>query len=214
MLQMKKDESVDTFTTKLTTLVNKAAGLGHTMEDETLVGKLLNVVPDRYLQIVASIEQYSDLDEMTLEEAIGRLKTYEEMIKYKCKQVDNQDRLLFTRYEEQGRRGEHMLETGPDRGPKWSILPDREPDRNGHEGPSEARDIKIPALILKFNVSKALEGGKPKIKDKQSTKDIVFVKAGESPIGNELEYDSDNESVNDNQEPLPPLPKPSRESMI
>ncbi|GJR49566.1 zinc finger, CCHC-type containing protein [Tanacetum coccineum] len=32
---------------------------------------------------------------------IGRLKTYEERIKYKGKQVDNQDRLLFTRYEEQ-----------------------------------------------------------------------------------------------------------------
>ncbi|GJZ09191.1 coronatine-insensitive protein 1-like protein, partial [Tanacetum coccineum] len=47
--------------------------LGHTMEDETLVRKLLNAVPDRYLQIVASIEQYSDLDEMTLEEAIGAL---------------------------------------------------------------------------------------------------------------------------------------------
>ncbi|GJZ51106.1 zinc finger, CCHC-type containing protein [Tanacetum coccineum] len=67
---MKEDETIDTFTTKLTTLINKAASLGHTMEDETLVRKLLNAVPDRYLQIVASIEQYSDLDEMTLEEAI------------------------------------------------------------------------------------------------------------------------------------------------
>nr|GEV09703.1 ribonuclease H-like domain, reverse transcriptase, RNA-dependent DNA polymerase [Tanacetum cinerariifolium] len=55
----------------------------HTMEDETLVRKLLNAIPDRYLQIDASIEQYSDLSEMTLEEAIGRLKTYEERIKYK-----------------------------------------------------------------------------------------------------------------------------------
>nr|GEY98751.1 histidine protein methyltransferase 1 homolog [Tanacetum cinerariifolium] len=44
---------------------------------------------------------------MTFEEAIGRLKTYEERIKYKGKQVDNQDRLLFTRYEEQGRRRGH-----------------------------------------------------------------------------------------------------------
>ncbi|GKC35783.1 zinc finger, CCHC-type containing protein [Tanacetum coccineum] len=107
MLHMKEDETIDAFTTKLTTLVNKAASLGHTMEDETLVRKLLNAVPDRYLQIVASIEQYSDLSEMTLEEAIGRLKTYEERIKYKGKQVDNQDRLLFTRYEEQGRRRGH-----------------------------------------------------------------------------------------------------------
>nr|GFA76669.1 hypothetical protein [Tanacetum cinerariifolium] len=81
MLQMKEDETIDAFTTKLTTLVNKAASLGHIMEDETLV--------------------------RTFEEAIGRLKTYEERIKYKGKQVDNQDRLLFTRYEEQGRRHGH-----------------------------------------------------------------------------------------------------------
>ncbi|GKA25058.1 zinc finger, CCHC-type containing protein [Tanacetum coccineum] len=82
MLHMKEDETIDAFTTKLTTLVNKAASLGHTMEDETLVRKLLNAVPDR-------------------------LKTYEERIKHKSKQVDNQDRLLFTRYQEQGRMRGH-----------------------------------------------------------------------------------------------------------
>ncbi|GKC91117.1 zinc finger, CCHC-type containing protein [Tanacetum coccineum] len=42
---MKEDETIDTFNAKLTTLVNKAASLGHTMEDETLVRKLLNVIP-------------------------------------------------------------------------------------------------------------------------------------------------------------------------
>nr|GEX48374.1 zinc finger, CCHC-type [Tanacetum cinerariifolium] len=47
MLHMKEDETIDTFTGKVTTLVNKAASLGHTMEDETLVRKLLNAVPDR-----------------------------------------------------------------------------------------------------------------------------------------------------------------------
>nr|GFB93849.1 zinc finger, CCHC-type [Tanacetum cinerariifolium] len=107
MLQTKEDETIDAFTTKLITLVNKASSLRHTMEDETLVSKLLNDVPDRYLQIVALIEQYSNLSKMTFEEAIGRFKTYEERIKYKGKQVDNQDRLLFIRYEEQGRRRGH-----------------------------------------------------------------------------------------------------------
>nr|GEV77255.1 zinc finger, CCHC-type [Tanacetum cinerariifolium] len=116
LLHMKEDETIDTFTIKLTTLVNKAAILGHTMEDEALVRKLLNVVPDRYLQIVASIEQYSDLDEMNLEEAIGRLNTYEERIKYKKgKQVDNQEKLMFTRHENKGKyfrghgRGKHRF---------------------------------------------------------------------------------------------------------
>nr|GEW10443.1 zinc finger, CCHC-type [Tanacetum cinerariifolium] len=102
MLHMKEDETIDTFTGKLTTLVNKAASLWHTMEDETLVRKLLNDVSDRYLQIVTSIEQYSDLSEMTMEEAIGRLKTYEERIKHKRdKQVNSQESLMFTLHEGQ-----------------------------------------------------------------------------------------------------------------
>nr|GEY14430.1 putative zinc finger, CCHC-type [Tanacetum cinerariifolium] len=81
MLHMKEDETIVTFTGKLTTLVNKASSLGHTNKDQTLVRKLLNATPDRYLKIVTSTEQYSDLSEMTLEEAVGRLKTYEERIK-------------------------------------------------------------------------------------------------------------------------------------
>ncbi|GKA52847.1 zinc finger, CCHC-type containing protein [Tanacetum coccineum] len=120
MLHMKEDETIDAFTTKLTTLVNKASSLGHTMKDGELVCKLLNAIPDRYLQIVASIEQYSDLEEMTLEEAIGRLKTYEERIKYKKgRQVDNQERLMFTQHENKGRfsrgRRRHIAPRCPDR---------------------------------------------------------------------------------------------------
>nr|GEX37095.1 zinc finger, CCHC-type [Tanacetum cinerariifolium] len=34
MLQMKEDETINTFTGKLTTLANKAASLGHTFEDQ------------------------------------------------------------------------------------------------------------------------------------------------------------------------------------
>ncbi|GJX62008.1 zinc finger, CCHC-type containing protein [Tanacetum coccineum] len=101
---MKEDEAIDTFTAKLTTLVNKAASLGHTIEDSVVVRKLLNAVPDKFLQIVASIEQYSDLDEMSVDEAIGRLKTFEERIKSKKKiPVDSQESLMFTRHEGQGK---------------------------------------------------------------------------------------------------------------
>nr|GFA61443.1 zinc finger, CCHC-type [Tanacetum cinerariifolium] len=119
MLHMKEDETLDTFTGKLTTLVNRAASLWHTFKDQTLVRKLLNDVPDRYLQIVASIEQYSGLSEITMEEAIGRLKTYEERIKYKKgKQVDNQEKLMFTRHESKGKHfrgrgsGKHRFSQG------------------------------------------------------------------------------------------------------
>ncbi|GJY84693.1 ribonuclease H-like domain, reverse transcriptase, RNA-dependent DNA polymerase [Tanacetum coccineum] len=136
MLHMKEDETIDTFTEKLTTLVNKAASLGHTIEDQTLVRKLLNDVPDRYLQIVASIEQYSDLSEMTMEEAIGRLKTYEERIKYKKgKQVDNQEKLMFTPHESKGKyfrghgRGKHRFSQGK---PHEKLKEERKDEETSH----------------------------------------------------------------------------------
>nr|GEV43783.1 zinc finger, CCHC-type [Tanacetum cinerariifolium] len=69
MLHMKEDETTNNFTGKLTTLVNKADCLGHTIEDFVVVRKFLNVVPDKFLQIVASIEQYSNLDEMSVDKA-------------------------------------------------------------------------------------------------------------------------------------------------
>ncbi|GJV49841.1 zinc finger, CCHC-type containing protein [Tanacetum coccineum] len=42
-------------------IINISRKVGLAYEDSTLVRKLLNAVPDRFLQIVASIEQYSDL---------------------------------------------------------------------------------------------------------------------------------------------------------
>ncbi|GKE25866.1 zinc finger, CCHC-type containing protein, partial [Tanacetum coccineum] len=84
--------------------ITTAASVGLAYEDSTLVRKLLNAVPDRFLQIVASIEQYSDLDEMSVDEAIGRLKTFEERLKSKKEiRVDSQESLMFTRHEGQGK---------------------------------------------------------------------------------------------------------------
>nr|GEZ37835.1 zinc finger, CCHC-type [Tanacetum cinerariifolium] len=109
MLQMEENESIDSFVTRLTGIINKATSVRLAYKDSTLVRKLLNAVPDRFLQIVASIEQYSNLDTMSLDEAIGRLKTFEERLKYKNERpVNTQERLLFTRHEYQGqfrRRG-------------------------------------------------------------------------------------------------------------
>nr|GEU92467.1 zinc finger, CCHC-type [Tanacetum cinerariifolium] len=104
MLQMKENESVDSFTTKLTNIVNKAASVGLTYEDFVVIKKLLNSVPAKFLQIVASIEQYSDLDEISVDEAIERLKTFQERLKSKKEiPVDSQESLMFTRHEGQGK---------------------------------------------------------------------------------------------------------------
>ncbi|GJR87116.1 zinc finger, CCHC-type containing protein, partial [Tanacetum coccineum] len=104
MLHMKEDETIDTFTGKLTTL------------------------------IVASIEQYSDLDEMSVDEAIGRLKTFEERLKSKKEiPVDSQESLMFTRYEDQGKP---FRERGRGR---FNQSRGREQDKNNYQSKSEER---------------------------------------------------------------------------
>ncbi|GJR55950.1 GTP-binding nuclear protein Ran-3 [Tanacetum coccineum] len=67
-LQMKDDDTVDAFTAKLNGYATKAKELGKTLDESLLVRKLLDSTPDRFIQIVASIEQTSDLDEITLEQ--------------------------------------------------------------------------------------------------------------------------------------------------
>ncbi|XP_022004437.1 uncharacterized protein LOC110901999 [Helianthus annuus] len=97
LLQMKEDDTIDEFTAKINSIVTRASEYGRMLNQSTLVRKLLNAVPDRFIQIVASIEQYSNLDTMTLDEAIGRLKTYEERLKLKKKEspMNNLEELLY-----------------------------------------------------------------------------------------------------------------------
>nr|GEU68951.1 hypothetical protein [Tanacetum cinerariifolium] len=106
-LQMKENESVDSFISKISSITSRETNVGLTFEDFILVRKLLTAVPDRFLHIVASIEQYSDLDNTSLNEAIGRLKTFKERLKCKKeRQPDSQERLMFSQHDSQ----RHLLE--------------------------------------------------------------------------------------------------------
>ncbi|KAJ9542164.1 hypothetical protein OSB04_028670 [Centaurea solstitialis] len=80
-LRMKEGESVDDFATKLSGLASKARSLGYELEEVDLVKRLLDSMPKSFLQIVVSIEQCFDLDAMLFDEAVGRLKVYEERLK-------------------------------------------------------------------------------------------------------------------------------------
>nr|GEW05047.1 zinc finger, CCHC-type [Tanacetum cinerariifolium] len=74
----------------------KAKELGKTLDESLLVRKLLDSTPDRFIQIVASIEQTNDLDDITLDEIVGKLKAFEERIKLRKEgQVESQENLLF-----------------------------------------------------------------------------------------------------------------------
>ena len=80
-LAMKDTESIDEFARKLTAMSVKYSNLGGTLEDSVMVKKLLDTVPERFIQCVAGIEQFCDLKTLVLDDAIGRLKTFEERTK-------------------------------------------------------------------------------------------------------------------------------------
>jgi gag-polypeptide of LTR copia-type len=53
---MKDSETVNEFSIKLTTLVAEIHSIGTKLDDSEVVEKLFNSVPDRFLQIIRTIE--------------------------------------------------------------------------------------------------------------------------------------------------------------
>nr|GEX10715.1 zinc finger, CCHC-type [Tanacetum cinerariifolium] len=80
ILKMNDNESINDFAGKINGIVAKFKSLGSSIEEEMIVRKFLNSVPKKYLPIVAPIEQYSDLETMPFEEAIRKVKAYEERL--------------------------------------------------------------------------------------------------------------------------------------
>jgi hypothetical protein len=99
-LKMKEDEMIDSYAGKLTGMSVRYSNLGGTLDDATLVKKLFDSVPERFIQVVAEIEQFYDLKTLVFEEAVGRLKTFEERTRRGAGNKMTEDRqLLLTQAE-------------------------------------------------------------------------------------------------------------------
>ncbi|KAD4585349.1 hypothetical protein E3N88_22952 [Mikania micrantha] len=96
-LRMKDGESIDEYAGKLSGMISRHSSLGETPEDSKLVRKLFDTVPDKFIQLAASMEQYSDVDSMPFEEAIGRLKAYEDRLKSRESSSSTENTLLFSK---------------------------------------------------------------------------------------------------------------------
>ncbi|XP_044440088.1 uncharacterized protein [Triticum aestivum] len=77
-LDMADGETIPEFAKKLIQLVSKIRSLGITLEDEAVVERLFSAVPDRFTDIVNTIEQWGDVSAMTVQEAIRRLTAFEQ----------------------------------------------------------------------------------------------------------------------------------------
>lgn len=96
-MSMKDTEQIDEFCMKLSGLVTNIRALGETIEESYVVKKLLRAVPTRFLQMTFTIEQFGNLESMTVEETVGSLKAHEERIKGKGE--DSTGQLMLTKDE-------------------------------------------------------------------------------------------------------------------
>lgn len=96
-LTMGEDETIDDFHMKMNGIVSNIRALGEKMDESYTVKKLLRAVPSKFLQITSTIEQFGDLNTMTMEEAVASLKALEERVKGKTEPKES--RLLLTEEE-------------------------------------------------------------------------------------------------------------------
>nr|GEU94323.1 hypothetical protein [Tanacetum cinerariifolium] len=96
-LSMKDTEIIDDFAMKVNNIVSNVQALREKVEKAYVIKKLLRAVPSKFLQIASTIEQFVDLDNMTVEEVIGRLKAHEERVRRQSK--SGEGKLLLTHQE-------------------------------------------------------------------------------------------------------------------
>ena len=102
-LTMKETEQLDDFCMKMNGLVTNIRALGEKVEETYVVKKLLRAVPAKFLQIASAIEQFGDLEKMSVEEIVGSLKAHEERIRGQTEA--NNGQLLLTEEEWSRREG-------------------------------------------------------------------------------------------------------------
>lgn len=133
-LNMKEAEQIDEFYMKLNGLVTNIRALGENIEETYVVKKLLRAVPSKFLQIASAIEQFGNLEELTVEEVIGSLKAHEERIRGQVdvnegkllltedewrKREQTEGQLLLTREEWLKRQRDGARSSGETRGREW-----------------------------------------------------------------------------------------------
>ena len=69
------------FAGKISGMAARYVGLGATLDNAAMVKKLLDCVPDRLYAAVAGMEQLCDLETLQFDDALGRLKAFDERLR-------------------------------------------------------------------------------------------------------------------------------------
>jgi hypothetical protein len=99
-------ETLDSFTMRITALVNNLRALGDDVPEVKVVEKILREVPRQYGQMACSIETLIDLNTLTVEELVGRLRSSEGRSEATTAATNAGNTLLLTEAEWEARRKE------------------------------------------------------------------------------------------------------------
>ncbi|KAG9456851.1 hypothetical protein H6P81_001359 [Aristolochia fimbriata] len=77
LMRMREDESILEYEGKIRDIANQSAALGEKIPQNRLVRKVLQSLSSRFKMKRVAIEEYKVIDNMTLDELIGSLKTFE-----------------------------------------------------------------------------------------------------------------------------------------
>ncbi|CAA7391574.1 unnamed protein product [Spirodela intermedia] len=87
---MHKKEVVVDFAITFTHIILDLRNLGETMEERKVVWRFLQAMPSKFDALTLSMEQYVDLDKISLDEAIGSLTIHELRLKERESQEEKQ----------------------------------------------------------------------------------------------------------------------------
>jgi hypothetical protein len=76
-LKMKEDETVGKYFLRVEEMVNAMKALGETIDEPSLVQKILRSLPDRFNPKVSAIEELNDLKTLGFDQLLGTLTAYE-----------------------------------------------------------------------------------------------------------------------------------------
>ncbi|XP_070002028.1 uncharacterized protein [Nicotiana sylvestris] len=77
LFRIKYDESIQDMHTRFTSIINELHSLGEVILGNKLVRKILSILPSSWESKVNVITEAKDLQELTIDELVGNLKTYE-----------------------------------------------------------------------------------------------------------------------------------------
>lgn len=138
-ISFKNGESLNAFGMRITGIVNNLRSLGDTVEEIKVVQKFLCEVPSQSAQIACAIETLLDLDGMSVEELIGRLRSVSERCSTTTTDAGGQILLTEQEWATRGKQRNKGTPSGSKNGGKGKQQQGRDGGQRAHE-PSGDRD--------------------------------------------------------------------------